>query len=117
MNREILKDPIKVYNFPPHKRGDTVPNKVFDIKINGEEPNPGIVDVKLDLSKDKKIKKKYNINNNSIVINSPGVFTIVSHILDLPKGEYDYDLQITYENGVVKTYLRGIWKIFEDVSK
>lgn len=117
MNREILKDPIKVYNFPPHKRGDTVPNKIFDIKINGEPPLSNISKVELDLEKDGKIWKRYNIENNSIVINSSGIFTILSHILDISPGVYNYDLQITFENGVVKTYLRGTWEIFEDITK
>lgn len=114
---KLIKDPIQVYDFEPHKRGDTVDPKTFDITINGSAPASPITEVKIELRKDCKVYKRYSISGGEIVLNSPGNFTISQHVLDLAEGHYNYDLEVTFQNGKIKTYLRGTWWIFEDVTK
>jgi len=115
--RTLPNDYTAIYDFPPLKRGDSFDPKNFEILINGDPPLHEITEVKLELRKHKKVYKRYINTDNSIVITGPGTFYIPGHILDIPEGEYNYDLQITYANSVVKTYMKGIWKIWEDYTK
>lgn len=114
---DVLKDPAKIYNFPPHKRGDTVNSRTFNITINGQEPISSIVNVKIDLRKNNKVIYRYDVPSGKITLISPGTFVINSHILEIPEGNYVYDIQLNFENGVIKTYIKGIWKIYEDYTK
>lgn len=45
-----------------------------------------------------------------------GVFRIDSQIIDIPVYVYKYDIQITFPNGIVKTYISGTATITEDVT-
>lgn len=114
---ELLSDSSKIFNFPPHKKGDTVENINFDVLINNDIPPYSITLVKVELRREDKIWKRYTSNDDSITLYPPNNFVIESHILDIPAGEYDYDIEITYSDGSVKTYIKGVWKIFGDITR
>jgi hypothetical protein len=41
----------------------------------------------------------------------------VSKLVNIDKGNYVYDLQVTFSGGVVKTYLEGDFIVYDDVTK
>jgi hypothetical protein len=47
-------------------------------------------------------------SNNQITVNK---------LVDIAKGNYVYDLQVTFSGGVVKTYLEGDFIVYDDVTK
>ena len=36
---------------------------------------------------------------------------------DIPASEYNYDLQVTDNTGFVRTYIKGTWKVVQDITK
>jgi len=47
-------------------------------------------------------------NNNQITVNK---------LVNIDKGNYVYDLQVTFTSTVVKTYLEGDFIVYDDVTK
>ena len=41
----------------------------------------------------------------------------VSKLVDIAKGNYVWDMQVTFTSGVVKTYLEGDFIVYDDVTK
>lgn len=57
-------------------------------------------------------------NGSGITITGIGDNEIsVSKLIDIPKGSYKWDLQVSYQAGVVKTYLEGEFNVYDDVTK
>lgn len=101
-------------------RGDTLPDLTFRLLINGNPPTVDIAQVAIDLRRRGGRIYRYDSTGNAdglIVINGDGSFTLPAHILDIPGNRYDYDIEITYVNGVVATYVKGIWELKEDITK
>jgi hypothetical protein len=48
------------------------------------------------------------VSNNQITINK---------LVDIAKGNYVWDMQVTFTTGVVKTYLEGDFIVYDDVTK
>lgn len=46
-------------------------------------------------------------SNNSIIIN---------RVINLDAGDYKYDLQVTFNSGIVKTYLWGEFSVTDDIT-
>jgi len=53
-----------------------------------------------------------------ITIDAPllGAFTVQPVIVDAAAGAYQYDIQIVWLSGVVKTYIGGQFTIYEDTT-
>ena len=47
---------------------------------------------------------------------SPGLIVIDKQIIDVPAGNYIYDIEITTEEGDVFIYIKGSWLITQDVT-
>ena len=45
-----------------------------------------------------------------------GVFAVDAFIVDVDAFKYLYDIQITFTDGVVRTYLKGNFKVNQDIS-
>lgn len=41
----------------------------------------------------------------------------VNKLINIAKGNYKWDLQVSYAGGVVKTYLEGEFNVYDDVTK
>jgi len=41
----------------------------------------------------------------------------ISKLVDIEKGTYKWDLQVTYSSGIVKTYIEGEFVVQDDVTK
>jgi len=48
------------------------------------------------------------VNNNQITVNK---------LVNIDKGNYVWDMQVTFVGGVVKTYLEGDYIVYDDVTK
>jgi hypothetical protein len=48
------------------------------------------------------------VSNNQITVNK---------LVDIDKGNYVWDMQVTFTTGVVKTYLEGDFIVYDDVTK
>jgi hypothetical protein len=110
------------YVIPKHRRGDTW-NGINSIVItsDGSPVNLTGASIKMELREDidAPVALTLSTEDGTIVINDPlqGTLTIPPILIDIPFGNYLYDLQITFANGVVKTYLLGTWEIVADITK
>lgn len=41
----------------------------------------------------------------------------VSKLINIEKGKYQYDVNVAFSSGVIKTYLAGDFIVYEDVTK
>lgn len=104
-------------------KGDTFSEVDFQLKINGVNVNLTGAVIKMQL------RESYN-NSTAVLsltsVGSAGItltnaangqFKINAQIIDIPSRNYVYDIQITFSNGVVKTYIKGNFNILEEVTK
>jgi len=62
--------------------------------------------------------KTLSIGNGITVTDAVnGEFRIDAFICDLNAYKYHYDLQFTFPDGTVRTYIRGNFEVIEDVTK
>lgn len=113
---------MKIYDIPKHKRGDTwVGINNIVIATNGAPVDLTGATIRMDFRKsiDSPAALTLSTSNNSIIITQPtqGAFTIPPRIIEIPFGIYLYDLQVTYPNGVVLTYIEGTWEIVADITE
>ena len=113
---------IQNYNIPDHYKGDTFDGLKFTL-INNDDQLPidltnVIIDVKFRKARQTGVvTKSVSVGSGITVIDAVnGVFKIDAFILDWVIGKYYYDVQFTYTNGVVKTYIKGFIKIIQDVT-
>ena len=109
-----------IYNIPPHRRGDTWPgiNSITIVVNNNPLPLSGSV-AKMEFREDIDAPPVLTLStlDNSIVLSAtPGVIVIPPKLINIPFGKYQYDLQVTFANGVVKTYMSGTWEIVPDIT-
>jgi hypothetical protein len=45
-----------------------------------------------------------------------GKFTFNAQVINIAAANYYYDIQITLQNGSIKTYIGGRWNILQDVT-
>lgn len=57
-------------------------------------------------------------NGNGVTITGANNNQVsISKLVDIEKGMYRWDMQITYASGVVKTYIEGDFEVQDDVTK
>lgn len=63
------------------------------------------------------IQQTFSIGSGITVTNATGgVFKIDSFILDWNTGTFFYDIQITFSNGDIRTYVKGTLNVIQDVT-
>jgi hypothetical protein len=100
----------KYYNFPDHKSGNTFGGVQFELLVNSEAKD--LTDATIEMFISSEI---YSSATGEIVISDPtgGKFQFASQIVDLPVGNYSYEITITFSDASVKTYIDGYWRIVE----
>lgn len=107
------------YNIPSHRRGDTWDG------INSIAISVNSVPVVLSGSKitmefrqdiDSPVVMTFSTETSTIQILNANTIRIPARKIEVPFGTYQYDLQVTYSTGVVKTYMSGIWEIVPDIT-
>lgn len=108
------------YDIPPHRRGDTWDGiNSISININGVPINLIGASVKMEFrqSIDSPVALTLSTNQNSIQIINANTIRILPKLIEIPFAKYYYDLQVTYPNGTVKTYMEGSWEIVPDITE
>jgi len=112
------------YNFPDQISGDTW-DGISSITIleNGSAVDLTDCDVFIQFRTSKNLASPVFLEmsnyNNKVGVVSPllGLISISEQELNIPEGEYVYDLQINFPNGDVKTYLTGNIKILSQIKR
>jgi hypothetical protein len=110
------------YTIPPHRRGDTWDGiGSIRIVVNGVPADLQGASVKMDFREkiDYPVALTLSTENGGIIILDPniGLIKMPPRIVEIPFGHYIYDLQVTYPDGTVKTYITGSWEIVPDVTE
>lgn len=107
---------IPTYNFSDHIKGDTFNQKNINFGFD-------ITDAKIEINFKTQVNSKtsffWSTVDNSITITDGvnGNIILNSKIIDVAAGTYQYDLQITFADGRVRTYFNGKMIILQDVTE
>jgi hypothetical protein len=107
---------------PPALRGDTWPGITsITITTNNVPVSLSGASIKMQLREDldAPVVLELSTANGGITITNPlsGIFQIPPQIIDIPFDTYNYDIQVTFPNGVIKTYIAGTWVITPDITE
>lgn len=103
-------------------KGDTYDGVQFTL-LNTEDNSPidlTGVNIKIQFRYNSKIgdlQKEIN-NGDGVTISDAvnGVFSIDPFLIDWKPDLYFFDIQITFLNGIVRTYIQGTIKVIQDVT-
>ena len=110
------------YNIPDHYRNDTWDGIVFTITdSNGDPIDLSSATVKMQIRrgiKSGKLEDTRTGSGQAEVTDGPnGEITIGAYVVDYLAATYYYDVQVTFPDTSVKTYIAGTWTFIEDVTK
>jgi hypothetical protein len=103
-------------NIPEHITGDTFNGVTFVIKLNG---------ILLDLTGYTAVLTAGSVNNSktarykiALALANPtaGEISLLEQIISWPCDDYRYEITFTSTTNVVKTWIRGAWKISEKLQ-
>lgn len=107
---------MKKYTFPTHRKGDTF-DKVTKIVTNLDLSGATVtMKVRKTSPVGPVIETIISTNAAQMTISGGNTINFVPRVIDYPAGLYYYDIQITFADTTVKTYLYGTWKIVQDVT-
>jgi hypothetical protein len=103
-----------------HKKGDTF--KAVNFQVTGTPALPSLSIVKMQLKKEcggVAVLTFTSVASAGITITnaSTGLFSINKQIIDIAEGVYSYDIQLTFADGTVKTYINGMFEIQCDLTR
>ncbi|SEH05268.1 hypothetical protein [Candidatus Venteria ishoeyi] len=112
----------KTYNIENHCKGDTFAGIQFTI-LNTTDSTPidltGVA-IKTQFrkhSKTGKVVKEIETENGITITNAVnGVFKFNAFVIDWSAGVYYYDIEFTFSDGTIVTYLEGTLTIIQDVT-
>ncbi len=110
----------KTYIFPDAVRADNYADKLFEILFDGVAANLTGASISMWLVDRFKVKvTEYTMANSKIIVTNAalGKFKIVFGKITVAPGTYNYDLQITFADGTVKTYIKGTLTVLDDETK
>lgn len=110
------------YTMPSALRGDTWPGITsITITTNGVPVSLSAASIKMQLREDldSPVTLELSTDNGGIVITNAlsGTFQIPPQIINIPFDTYNYDIQVTYPSGIIKTYITGTWQITPDITE
>jgi hypothetical protein len=114
---------MQKYNFKEQISGDTFSGLSFSMNVNETPLNLTGAAIKIEFKRVGQSKAALTLSNSEggkIAINSDGtlgLWSINPFKVELPAGIYEYDIQFTFPNTTVKTYIYGEWKIRKQVTK
>jgi hypothetical protein len=108
------------YTIPPHHRGDTWDGiNSITISVNGVPIILTGTSIKMEFRQgpDYPVVLTFSTSDNTLQIIGTSSIRVMPRKIEIPFGTYYYDLQVTYPDGKVKTYMSGSWKIVPDVTE
>lgn len=108
------------YDFPEHTKGDTFSGVLFEVRLNDEVTDLTGYTIRMHLRKkvnDPSPTLIYSTTDDSIDMANAAVgkFLLKQKIVDVPAAQYVYDIEFS-KGGVIKTWIKGRWKIVPDVT-
>lgn len=106
-----------------HIKGDTFNQVAFELKIDSVAVNLTGAVIKMQLRKNANdVSPALSLTSASsagitITNATSGLFKINEQIIDIPVDTYQYDIQITFSSGVVKTYIAGSFNITPEITR
>lgn len=91
-------------------RGDTMRSQRFMMVVNGATLSLAGVDIAASfksLTRPYEIKQTLTIGNGIQVIDNDGLFEMGGVIMDIPAGQYLYDIQFDMPDGTRESFIRG----------
>ena len=113
------------YNLPAISKGDTFPGLTVDsITVNGSQPTSALASVRMDFrTSPDAATAALSINSATSAItisdNAAYTFTIEAFDVTLDPDTYYYDIETTDSGSTptIRTYLKGVWKVVQDVTR
>jgi hypothetical protein len=113
-----------IYDFPEHICGDTWTGiNSLTIMQNDDFLNLSGCNISMQFRSKNNLASPAVLDltseNNDIVIVEPlsGLISFKPQIIDIPVDTYNYDLEITFSDGSVFTYLKGTIKILPNITR
>jgi hypothetical protein len=107
-------------DFKPHKSGDTFSGRQISIQVGSYSANFTNATIKADFRQDSpegEVALSLSVGSGITIINAnTGTFQFDAQIIDLTAGLYFYDVEITFQDGRVKTYIEGTWLILASIT-
>tara|TARA_R110000824_G_scaffold119531_1_gene273653 strand:- start:37 stop:375 length:339 start_codon:yes stop_codon:yes gene_type:complete len=108
-----------IYNMPDHYKGDTFDEITFTIKEDTVAVDLTGAVIKMDFRKNTNtgtLKQSFIIGSGLTVVNAVGgVFKLDSFINDWDTDTYFYDAEITFADGIIRTYFKGSLSVNQDI--
>ena len=110
------------YDFSNAVKGDTFDGVLFTLTLNGVAIDLTGATIIMDLRLTKtgtSVKRFTSVADEHITISATptdGTFTFNDQIIDVDAADYFYDIQITFADDTVKTYIYGRWTVIQDVT-
>ncbi|MEI6750019.1 MAG: hypothetical protein WCM93_12740 [Bacteroidota bacterium] len=99
------------YNLPSVNHGNTFEGVDFILPTDSHyDLTNATAKIQLRNSPVNALVKEF-VTPNTLLITLPHKITLPTQIIDFPAATYKYDLQITFADGRVKTYIGGEWII------
>ena len=114
---------IATYNIPDHYKGDTFKGLAFNMQNQTTSAPIDLTDSEIKIqfrsgSNIGTVQKELSIGSGITLVDAiNGQFAIDAFVIDWRAGMNYYDIQITYPDGKVKTYIKGTLKIIDDVTR
>lgn len=113
------------FDFADHYKGDGL--KSFDIKLKFKTGTPvdltdAVVRMQLRTLYSRKSAFEFSsLGDGEALLTIDAVEGVISFptlpTWEIPSYVYDYDLQVEHASGFVATYLKGKWKVNQDITK
>jgi hypothetical protein len=105
-----------------HIQGDTFEAVNFEVKKNNTAVNLTGAVIKMQLKKEcggVPILSFTSVANAGLTITSAanGLFKINKQIINIPEYNYSYDIEITFADGTVKTWVEGNFVVKCDITR
>jgi len=110
------------YNIANHKHGDTWDGLTFTLTREGTPITLTNAIIRMwvkNLIPDDPIQLKLDTEDEGgieITDGANGIFVIGPVLITLAPGNYEYDIEIEFEDGTIKTYIGGNWVIDPDIT-
>lgn len=110
---------IQTYTMPSHVKGDTFKPITFQVIVNNNPKDLTNSVITIHFRKKPLDNAYYEmISPADILISDPtnGIFIVNPGIINYDAGKYYYDIEIDNQAGEVKTYIKGVLNVLQDIT-
>lgn len=114
------------YKIPDAVKNDTYIGITFNVEVNSVLLDLTGCSIKMDVKKNSKdytpplktFRTGASSPDGSLTITDAvnGQFELDEQVIDIEAGNHYYDIQITFPDSSIKTYICGRWQIIQDIT-